>query len=104
MREPSVDLNLTDRDGCTSLWNASCNGHLDVIKWLLSSGRHLGLETRGIDVFGDKKEYSAVEIARKEKRTKIVDLLERFKEDPVKVRKALREELEIEGARNTELF
>ena len=34
-----VDINTPDGHGCTALWDASSNGYIDAIKWMIASGR-----------------------------------------------------------------
>ena len=42
LKDPRVDVTLEDNKGCTPLWYASSSGKLDVIEWLIASGRDLG--------------------------------------------------------------
>ena len=85
LKDPRVDITLADNDGCTPLWHATCNGYLEVAEWLVASGRDLGdLNQKGRN--WDGKEYTALEIARKENQTEIVSLLERFIANPTLTR------------------
>jgi len=67
LKDPRVDVTLADGNGRTPLllW------HLEVIEWLVvrnKKGKHPW----------NHQEYTALEIARKENKTEVVSLLERF--------------------------
>ena len=47
LKDPRVDATLHDHRGRTSLWNASSEGHHEVIEWLIASGRDLGDVKKG---------------------------------------------------------
>ena len=42
LKDPRVNVTLDDGHGHTPLWNASESGHLEVVEWLIASGRDLG--------------------------------------------------------------
>jgi len=85
-------------DGFTPLMWAADNGHLDVIRWWIASGREMDLGTPG-DYKSD-----AIGEARKEGRTEVVALLERFKDNATKTRDEVRHELGINGQSDHPLF
>jgi len=88
LKDSRVKVNEPHRDGYTPLWWAASNGHLDIIKWWIASGREMDLGKPG-DV--DKKD--AVGMAKKNGKTEVVTLLERFKKDAAKTRSEVRKEL-----------
>ena len=94
-----VEVNLGDSEGCTPLWTAACHGHTDMVRWMLGSGRGFHVGTWGRDVFGDRREYSPAEVARKEKRLAVADLLDKFTADPAAVRRDIRLLLNFKGWR-----
>ena len=91
-KDPRVDVTLDNLKGCTPLWYASYNGKHEVIEWLVASGRDLGdiMNKKGL---GGGKDYTALEIARKEKETEAVSVLERFIANPTLTRHKLRVKL-----------
>jgi len=42
LKDPRVDITLSDHRGHTPLWHASFGGSVDVVEWLIASGRELG--------------------------------------------------------------
>ena len=90
LNDPRVNITLADRDGCTPLWWASWKGHHEVIEWLIASGRDLGevKNKKGTDR-DNCNEYTALEIARTNKKTEVVSLLERFMVNPAQTRHSL---------------
>ena len=88
LKDSRVKVNEPDNDGRTPLWGAAFNGHLDVIKWWIASGREIDLGTPG-----DVDKTDVIGMAKKWRRTEVVTLLERFKSDASKTRQAMRVEL-----------
>ena len=82
LRDPRVDVTLHDSGWHTPLWWASWNGNREVVEWLMASGRDLG----DIENKKDWKGNTALDIARKENKTEIVSLLERFMANPALTR------------------
>ena len=80
--------NEPDNEGETPLYWVASNGHQDVIKWWIASGREMDLGTPG-DIF----KTDAIGTARQKRKTEVVSLLQRFKSDPTKTRHAIRVEL-----------
>jgi len=87
LKDSRVKVNEPDTNGYTPLWAVASDGHLEVIKWWIASGREMELGEPG-DVFTD-----AIGVAKNRGRTKVVALLERFKSDASKTRHAVRVEL-----------
>jgi len=88
LRDSRVEVNQRNNNECTPLWCAAHRCHLDVIKWWIASGREMDLGTPG-DVF----KTDAIGAAKKEGATEVVILLERFKNDAVQTKHAMRVEL-----------
>jgi glutaminase len=62
------NVNGQDYDGRTALGIAASEGHLDVVKYLISKGADVNIrDARGNDALGD---------ARRENRTDVIDYLE----------------------------
>jgi len=86
-----LKVNETGGDGPTPLVVAASEGHLDVIRWWIASGREMDLGTPG------NEEMDAIGEAKKEGKTEVVALLERFKGDATRTRSEVRMELGITG-------
>ena len=81
-------MNEPDNVGFAPLWYAAWNGHLDVVKWWIASGREVDLGEPG-----DVGKTDAIGVAKKYGETEVVTLLERFKSDAAQTRHAVRVEL-----------
>ena len=77
---------------------ASINGRLDGIKWWIASGREMDLGTPGVNT------TDAIGAAKKRDRKEVVTLLERFKENPVETKHAMRVELDWYDELAAEMF
>jgi len=44
--DPRIDVNRPDASNCTPLWQASQEGHLDIVRQLLASGREIDTKIR----------------------------------------------------------
>jgi len=88
LKDSRVKVNEPDSDGYTPLCRAANNGHLDIIKWWIASGREMDLGKPGDD-------YTDVIWAAEDshRAKKVVTLLERFKENPAETRHEVREEI-----------
>jgi len=91
LKDSRVNPNERTCSGYTPLWRAARVGNLDIIRWWIASGREMDLGKPG-DVCTD-----AIRKARKNGKTKVVALLERFKSDAAKTRSEIRKELGING-------
>jgi len=79
LKDSRVKVNEPDKYGCTPLRNTAWNGHLEVIKWWIASGRDMDLGKPG-----DIDQTDAIAGAKEKGKTEVVTLLERFKSDAVK--------------------
>ena len=95
LRDARVTVNEPDNNGCTPLWCAAINGRLEVIKWWIASGREMELGQPG------NEKNDAIGGAKKGGRTKVVSLLERFRDHPEKTKHEVRVEL---GCFEKEMF
>ena len=98
LKDSRVKVNEPDNNGHTPLWRAARHGHLDVIKWWIASGREMDLGTPGND------ETDAIMVAKERGMTEVVALLERFMENPVETRHAVRLELGLIDALAAGIF
>jgi len=101
LRDFRVNLNLADFSGCTPLWWACQCDHLEIIRWMLASGRRLDLAQRG-RFYG--REMTPLAVAQTNKREEMEDLLSRFLRDPITTRHQLRVTLGLHHTLAAELF
>jgi len=99
LKDSRVKVNQPIVFGYTPLWNAAYHGHLDIIRWWIASGREMNLGKPG-DVY----RTDAIGRAKERDRTEVVTLLERFKENPVETRHAVRVELGLLDNLAAEMF
>ena len=76
----------------TPLYLAAYCGYLSIIKWWIVSGREMDIGKPG-----DVDKTDAIGGAKREGKTEVVSLLERFKSDAAKTRSEVRKELGITG-------
>jgi len=99
LKDSRVIVNEPKNDGFTPLYAAARNGHLGVVKWWMASGREMDLGKPGevdkTDAIGEAKKYGQTEVAI---------LLERFKENPMETRHAMRMELGLLDELAAEMF
>jgi len=99
LKDSGVKLNEPGDNGCTPLWYAARNGHDDVIKLWIASGREMDMGTPG-----DVDKTDAIGTAKIYGRTEIATLLERFKENPVEARHMVKLELSLLDELAAEVF
>jgi len=99
LKDSRVDVNEPDNEGWTPLYRAAHWGYLDVIKWWIASEREMDLGKPG-----DIHKTDAFGIAKLKGKTEVVTLLERFKENPVETRHAMRVELGLFDKLAAEMF
>jgi len=91
IRDTRARVNDPDEGGQTPFRWAAFRGHLDIILWLLASGRDLDLGSPGND------KTDAIGEAKKAGNTAVASLLERFKNDQAQTRHEVRRKLGITG-------
>jgi len=98
LEDSRVKVNETDAEGFTPLFSAVDSARLDNIKWWIASGREMDL--------GNPRDYQtdAIGMAKKEKKTEIATLLERFKLNPEETRYQVRVELDWYEKPAAEMF
>jgi len=99
LKDSRVKVNEPTKNGETPLWYAARNGYQDVIKWWIASGREMDLGRPG-DVYTT----DAIAVAEEEGNTEVVALLERFKENPLETRHAMRLKLGLVDELAAEMF
>ena len=99
LKDSRVKVNEPNGYRETPLWCAAYNGHLDVIKWWIASGREMNLGKPG-----DVLKTDAIGVAKKKGKNEVVTLLERFQENPVETRDAVRLELGLLDGLAAEMF
>ena len=88
LKDSRVKVNERNSYGYTPLHMAAYGDHFDIIKWWIASGREMDLGKPG-DVY----KTDAIGGAKEQGKTDVVTLLERFKENPVETRHAVRVDL-----------
>ena len=99
LKDSRVKVNETDTDGRTPFWFAAARDHLDIIKWWIASEREMDLGKPG-----DLDYTDAIGVAKEEGNTEVATLLERFKENPVETRHAVRVDLGLLDELAAEMF
>ena len=97
LKDPRVDITLDDNDGRTPLWYAARDAYHEVIEWLIASARDLGDVKNKKGIRRDGDDFTALEIAREEKKSEVVALLERFIANPAQTRQEIRKRLNFTG-------
>jgi len=92
LHDSRVNPNEPNNFGETPLRNAADNGSLDIIKLWIASGREMDLGKPG-----DVTKTDAIGRAKKQGKTEVASLLERFKSDATKTRSEIGKELGING-------
>ena len=87
LKDSRVKVNEPVNGGHTPLCWLARQGHLDIIKWWIAFGREMDLGTPG------DSSTDAIGEAEERRKTEVVTLLERFKENPVETRHVVRVEL-----------
>jgi len=99
LKDSRVKVSEPDTDGRTPFWFAAYSGHLDIIKWWIASEREMDLGKPG-----DLDYTDAIGVAKEEGNTEVATLLERFKENPVETRHAVRVDLGLLDELAAEMF
>jgi len=99
LKDSRVKVNEPDSNGETPLCCAAYDGSLYTIKWWIASGREMDVGEPG-----DIDKTDAIGVAKKRRYVEVVTLLERFKENPVETRHAMRVELGWYNEAAAEMF
>jgi len=99
LKDSRVKVNEPTNGGYTPIWYAARNGNLDIIKWWIASGREMDLGKPG-----DIDCADAIGGAKNRGKPRVATLLERFKENPVETRHAMRVELGLVDELAAEVF
>ena len=98
LKDPRAKLNEPGHDRYSPLWCAVYNGHLDVVKWWIASGRVMDL---GIP---KDPRTDAIEMAMYNGPTEVVTLLENFKGNQEETRHQVRLEIGWYNEAAAEMF
>jgi len=108
LKDSRVKVNEPSNSGNTPLWNAAYWSHLGVIKWWIASGREMDLGKPGDEktdaILGAKKNELWYNEDQKTRKSEVVTLLERFKENPVETRHVVRVEVVWYDVMAAEMF
>jgi len=97
LKDSRVKVNEPTHYGYTPLWNAAYFGHPDIVKWWIASGREMDLGKPG-----DYKD--TIRVAEQGGKIEVAALLQRFKDNPVVTRYAMRVELGFLDELAAEMF
>ena len=98
LKDSRVNVNEPNKGGRTPLRCAAGNGHLEIIRWWIASGREVDLGTPG-----DQK-TDAILAAMRNGKQEVVTVLELFKRDATQIRHMTRVELGVVDAVAAEVF
>jgi len=97
LEDQRAAINEPSNNGYTPLRDAAHAGNLEIIKWWVASGREMDLGEPGdskTDAIGEaRKNLPWRSGMEKDRKTAVVTLLERFKENPEETRPSVRVEL-----------
>ena len=99
LRDSRVKVNEPDNGKRTTLFRAAATSRLNVIRWWIASGREIDLGKPG-----DVDYTDAIGMGEKNGKTEVVTLLERFKENPVETRHAMRLDIRWYDEAAVEMF
>jgi ankyrin repeat protein len=102
LKDSRVEINMADNYRRTPLWWASRFGQVEVIKWVIVSGREINLDKKGKWI--SEEESTAIEIAREKDKPEAISLLERLMANLIQTRHEVRVELGLVDKDATELF
>jgi len=81
LSDPRVEANKRENWNKTALWWASNNNHPIVVKWLIVSGREIGLVAE-LNALRDTWDSTPMDVATKRGHSEIVTLLTHYQQDP----------------------
>ena len=90
LKDQRVKVNEPN-NGSTPLWDAAADGHLEVIRWWIASGREMDFGTPGND------KTDVMKAASDEGWYEVYTLLSDFKINPMETRRRVRRKLRISG-------
>ena len=98
VQDPRVDINLANYKGWSPLIDACYRGHTKIVQLLLSFGRKIDILKKSTEDWRDIKSGStALDVAKQENETDIVQLLEQYQNNPKETQKTTRNKLNLKG-------
>ena len=97
LKDARVDINLTDNKGWSPLLRACYYGHTKTVQLLISFGRNIDILKKSTKDCGIKLGSTALDVAKQQNDTDIVQLLEQYENNPKETQKTLRNELNLKG-------
>jgi len=104
LQDPRVDVTLGDDCGRTPLWWAAYWGHCELVEWITAARRDLGDHVKNKKGKWVGHEFTALGIARKQNKTEMMSLLERFMANQVVTRHEIRVKLGLQDELAAEIF
>jgi len=102
LKRRELDAHCPDSDGCTSLWQAAYEGHLDIVKYMIASGHDLDVMAKSSPTRSCQGDLTALDVAKRRKKMDVFRLLQSFITNPDSTRESLRVELDWIGPENPE--
>ena len=90
LQDPRVDINLANNNGWPPLMNACYHENTQIVQLLLSYGRNIDIHkksTKDEDFYCIKSDSTALDIAKQENITDIVQFLEQYQNNPKETQK-----------------
>ena len=101
LQDPRVDINMADDEGISPLMWACYNGYTKIVQLLISFGRNIDILKKSTkDWSGIKSGSTALDMAKQQNDTDIVQLLEQYQNNPKETQKKFRNELNLKGKKN----
>ena len=98
LQDPRVDINMADDYGISPLMNACYFGRAKTIQLLLSFGRKIDIYQESTEDYDDIESGStALDVAKQENKTDIVQLLQQYQNNPKETQQTTRNELNLKG-------
>jgi len=92
LRHPDIMVDVTDSIGATPLWYVARYGYGDLMKMLLVSGA-FRLPHLDVAALEAEERMTAVGVARRNGHLEVVDILDRFRQNPEEARREFKREL-----------
>ena len=98
LKDVRVKINEPDEGDHTPLWSIAWSGYIELIKFLIASGREIDLGQAG------NRKNDAIGVAEKSGRTEVISLLKKFRCNPGETRREVRRELGWLGEEEAKIF
>ena len=98
LQDARVDVNLTNNYGISPLMIACNWGYTKIVQLLISFGRNIDILKKSTkDDYGIKSGSTALDVAKQENETDIVEMLQQYQNYSKETQKLWRNELNLKG-------